>query len=121
MAEDFRRSLLSSLRCGEALGVCYQLSPSELAHLTCVAKWCSSKQRSALWCSYYVLRWGSDGTGPQTQVQLLRSWIDATPAPWPLAIGFCTPRSALDHLFWFVPVIRCALSARKPKATVVDR
>eukprot|EP00434_Breviolum_minutum_P045521 symbB.v1.2.040831.t1/scaffold7573.1/size10519/1 len=110
-----RTSLLSSLRCGEALSVCYHLSPEELASLTCVAKWCSSNQRAALWCSYYVLRWGADGTSTKTQVQPLRSWIDDTPAPWPLAVAFINARSALDHLFWFVPVIRCTLLVEKPE------
>ncbi|CAJ1454081.1 unnamed protein product, partial [Effrenium voratum] len=66
-----------------------------------VARWCvSAEHRKALWCSYYVLRWGDDGTGAKTKVRPLRSWIDDTwPAPWPLAVGFCGACSVLDHLF----------------------
>lgn len=114
--DDARRtSLLSALRCGEALSVCYHLQPDDLASLFCVAKWCSCSHRAKLWCSYYVLRWGADGTGAKTQVRPLRSWIDDTPAPWPLVVGFCSPQSALDHLFWFVPVIRSTLLVKKQK------
>lgn len=114
--DDARRtSLLSALRCGEALSVCYHLQPDDLASLFCVAKWCSCSHRAKLWCSYYVLRWGADGTGAKTQVRPLRSWTDDTPAPWPLVVGFCSPQSALDHLFWFVPVIRSTLLVKKQK------
>eukprot|EP00438_Fugacium_kawagutii_P003790 Skav222333 [mRNA] locus=scaffold4382:30991:39673:+ [translate_table: standard] len=88
--EDARRtSLLSSLRCGEVFSVCYHLEPDDLANLTCVAKWCSSTQRATLWCSYYIFRWGADGTTANTQVQPLRSWIDDTPAPWYFWVASC--------------------------------
>jgi len=70
-----------------------------------------------MWCSYYVLQWGGEqGAGSKTQVRCMRSWVDdAWPAPWPLAVGFCGARSALDHLFWFLPFIRCTLHVEKPR------
>ncbi|CAE8630332.1 unnamed protein product, partial [Polarella glacialis] len=86
----------------EALTLCAYLSPSELAELVCVATWSPTVEtRKAMWRAYYVLRWGPEqGAGPATQVHPMRSWMDgAWPAPWPLAVGFCGARTALDHLF----------------------
>jgi hypothetical protein len=102
----------------EALLLCGYLSPAELAELVCVASWSSkADQRKAMWRAYYVLRWGAEhGAGPSTEVRTMRSWTDdAWPAPWPLSVGFCGARSVLDHLFWFVPFIRCTLHVERPR------
>ncbi|CAE7595713.1 unnamed protein product, partial [Symbiodinium sp. CCMP2456] len=108
--------LAAALRRGDALGVCFLLTPAELADLTSVARWCNGKsQRRALWYTYYMLHWAGDcGAGAGTQVRPLRSVGDMWPAPWFLAVGFCGARSALDHLFWFIPVIRCTLLVERP-------
>eukprot|EP00930_Biecheleria_cincta_P006910 TRINITY_DN108014_c0_g1_i1.p1 TRINITY_DN108014_c0_g1~~TRINITY_DN108014_c0_g1_i1.p1 ORF type:complete len:434 (-),score=41.06 TRINITY_DN108014_c0_g1_i1:112-1413(-) len=108
-------SLVQFLLREEALLLCACLSPSELAALTCITRW--GEQHEALWYSYFVLRWGNEhGAGSNTQVRFARSWVDdAWPAPWPLAVGFCGASTAWDHLFWFLPFIRCTLHVEKPR------
>jgi len=98
----------------EALLLCTCLSPEDVAQLTCVASW---QERKGLWRAYFMLRWGAEiSAGPGTQVRILRSWIeDSLPSPWPLAVGFCGALSAMDHLFWFLPFIRCSLHLATPR------
>lgn len=98
----------------EALSLCEYLSPEELAQLSCAASWrAPGEERHALWRAYFVFRWGmAHGVTRRTEVRVMRSWVDEElPAPWPLAIGFCGARSALDHLFWCMPVVRYFLRA----------
>jgi len=102
----------------EALAVFSYLSPFELAELTCITRWrASSEQRKALWYSYYVLRWGyEEGIRSSTQICFIQSLVDdAWPAPWLLSVGFCGAKSAWDHLFWFLPLIRCTVHPVKPR------
>lgn len=111
-------SLASLLLREEACAVFGYLSPFELAELTGIAGWCvCSEQRKALWYSYYVLRWGNEyGVGSNTQICFIRSWVDdAWPAPWLLSAGFVGASTAWDHLFWFLPFIRCTLHIEKPR------
>lgn len=102
----------------EALALCGYLTPEDLAQLTCATSWrATGDDRKAMWRAYFVLRWGAEhGAGRGTQVRAMRSWVDdAWPAPWPLAVGFCGARTALDHLFWFLPFIRCTLEVENPR------
>lgn len=104
----------------EALALCAHLCPEDLAQLVSVTSWkASGEDREAMWRAYFMLRWGAEhGAARGTQVRVMRSWVDdAWPAPWPLAVGFCGARSALDHLFWFLPFIRCTLHVETPRHT----
>lgn len=103
------------LRGEEALELSAHLQPEDLSSLMCTTSWWSArKDRLAVWHGYFVLRWGVEhGVGRRTMVEVVRSWgDDAWPAPWPLAVGFCGACSALDHTFWFLPFVRCALADR---------
>mmetsp|Transcript_30869 Transcript_30869/g.67560 ORF Transcript_30869/g.67560 Transcript_30869/m.67560 type:complete len:425 (-) Transcript_30869:118-1392(-) len=106
----------------EALALVAFLTPEELAVLCRLSRAVSRSivgdSGQALWHAYFMLNWGPEhGVSRRTEVHVMRSWVDdAWPAPWPLAVGFCGARSALDHLFWFVPFMRCALHVEKSHA-----
>jgi len=96
------------------------LAPTDVASLVAASPWGGpgSRGRLATWRGYFMLLWGPEyGATHDTQVRVMRSWVgaDALPAPWPLAVGFCGARSALDHMFWFLPVVRCALQIDRPE------
>lgn len=98
--------------------LCSHLSPGDVAQLTCVtSRGTLGQERMAIWRAYFVLNWGSEhGASDGTEVRIMRSWVDDPfPAPWPLAVGFCGARSSLDHLFWFLPFIRCILRIERPR------
>jgi len=105
----------------EVISVLAHLTPKEVARLVITARWggsASSRGRMRVWRAYFMLLWGAEyGATRETQVRVMRSWvgIDALPAPWPLAVGFCGACSAADHMFWFLPVVRCALQIDRPE------
>jgi len=99
---------------GPIAAVCALLDPEDLGQLACIAKWhCAEKDCENLWRTYFLVRWSAEyGATGQTSVRVLRSWSDdLLPAPWPLAVSFCRASTALDHLFWFLPMARYALRA----------
>lgn len=102
----------------EVISLCAHLSPEDLAQLISTASWShGSKDRVALWRAYFILHWGTEyGATRETQVRIMPSWSDADvwPGPWPFVVGFCGARSALDHMFWFLPFVRCAFRIERP-------
>lgn len=102
----------------EVVSLLAHLTPREVSRLLAAAQWggSGSRARLAVWRAYFMLLWGPEyGATRETQVRVMRSWVevDSLPAPWPLAVGFCGARSALDHMFWFLPVVRCFLQIER--------
>lgn len=88
--------------------LCGHLDAEDVARLICVASWGSAPaDREALWRAYFIVRWGKSMpiTG-STVVHVLGGWFDEGELfPPILSVGFCA-RSAVDHLFWFLPYTR---------------
>lgn len=101
---------------GEAFNTFAFLDPADVAQLSCIASVVSECARGGLWRALFVQRWGFEqGTTHSTEIRVLRSWGDEPwPAPWPLAFGFCGARSPLDHLFWFLPMMRIIRCSERP-------
>lgn len=104
---------------GEGFSICTHLRTTDVAQLVCVSSVVGSVQaRENVWRALFVLRWGPEqGVSHTTKVIITRSWVEETwPGPWPLTVGFCGARSSLDHLFWFLPMIRCMVGIEKPRS-----
>lgn len=104
---------------GEAFHLCAFLDATDVSQLACTSAVVSSGYgRDGIWRALFVLRWGSEqGVSQSTEIRIIRSWGDE---PWPeprfLAAGFCGARSSLDHLFWFLPMMRILLRIDKVTA-----
>jgi len=119
MAETAQQIHLRDLVLGkEAVQLCGFLTPAGAACLVSSAGWWADPaDRETFWRQYFVAHWAFDyGIGRATAAQVEPpSAHTAWPTVWPLAVGFCGASSAIDHLLWPLPFMRCAFGLDKPQ------
>mmetsp|Transcript_64449 Transcript_64449/g.119895 ORF Transcript_64449/g.119895 Transcript_64449/m.119895 type:complete len:460 (+) Transcript_64449:103-1482(+) len=107
---------------GQDLTLCVYLatylSPANLARLLAAASYgAKDSQRAKVWRMYFLDHWGAQsGVTKTAKVRVMRSWTPEESASWPLAtVGFWGASSAMDHVFWLLPFLRCAFRLEPPE------
>jgi len=90
------------------------LDPIHLANLLATASYgTGDSERAEVWRLYFVQHCGADlrGFADTAKVRVMLSWTaeEEQSASWPLTtVGFWGASSAIDHVFWLLPFLRCA-------------
>mmetsp|Transcript_35621 Transcript_35621/g.81641 ORF Transcript_35621/g.81641 Transcript_35621/m.81641 type:complete len:455 (+) Transcript_35621:88-1452(+) len=107
---------------GQDLSLCVYvgsyLSPDNLAKLLAAAAYgARDHERAKVWRMYFLEHWGAkSGVTKTAKVRVMRSWTPEESGKWPLAsVGFWGASSAMDHVFWLLPFLRCAFRIEPPE------